>query len=92
VKLYLIPSMVHGFGGEGAFAIDWLTALEDWTEKGKTPGAVPAMHPAVTPGPPGAPPSQGKAFTRLVCAYPQVARYKGSGDETDAANFACVAP
>jgi feruloyl esterase len=92
VKLYLIPGMDHCFGGEGAFAIDWLTALEDWTEKGKTPGAVPAMHPAMTPGPPGAPPSRGKAFTRLVCAYPQVARYKGSGDETDAANFACVAP
>jgi feruloyl esterase len=92
VMLYLIPGMDHCFGGEGAFAIDWLTALEEWTEKGKTPGALPATHPAMTPGPPGAPPSPGKAFTRLACPYPQVARYKGSGDEADAASFACVAP
>ena len=92
VKLYLIPGMDHCFGGEGAFAIDWLTALEEWAEKGKTPGGLSASHPAMTPGPPGAPPSPGKAFTRPVCPYPQVARYKGSGDETDAASFACVAP
>jgi feruloyl esterase len=92
VKLYLVPGMDHCFGGEGAFAIDWLTALEEWVEKGKTPGALPAMHPAMTPGPPGAPLSPGKAFTRLACPYPQVARYKGSGDEADAASFACVAP
>jgi len=26
-----------------------------------------------------------------LCAYPQVAKYKGSGDTNDAANFACVA-
>jgi len=26
-----------------------------------------------------------------VCAYPQLARYQGSGDTTDAANFRCAA-
>ena len=28
--------------------------------------------------------------TRLLCPYPQVAGYKGSGDITDAANYTCV--
>ena len=30
-------------------------------------------------------------MTRPLCAFPQVAKYKGSGDTNDAANFACVA-
>ncbi len=29
--------------------------------------------------------------TRPLCAYPKVARYKGSGDNTKAENFSCVA-
>src|SRR5262249_34576139 len=28
VKFYLVPGMDHCSGGEGAFAIDWLTAME----------------------------------------------------------------
>jgi hypothetical protein len=30
------------------------------------------------------------ARTRPLCPYPQVARYKGSGNTDDAANFDCV--
>ena len=92
VKFYLVPGMDHCAGGDGAFVIDWLTALEDWVEQGRTPGALHAAHPAVMPGPPGAPPVHGKAFTRPACVYPQVAKYTGNGDDTDAANFECVAP
>jgi feruloyl esterase len=91
VKFYLVPGMDHCFGGEGAFAIDWLTALEQWAEHGKTPGALPAVHPATMPVPPGAPASPSKGFTRPACVYPEVATYKGSGNDTDAANFVCVA-
>jgi hypothetical protein len=28
-------------------------------------------------------------LTRPACPYPQSARYKGSGDPNDAANFTC---
>jgi feruloyl esterase len=28
-------------------------------------------------------------MTRPLCAYPQAAKYKGSGDTNDAANFVC---
>jgi feruloyl esterase len=30
--------------------------------------------------------------TRPLCAYPQVARYSGTGSIDDATNFKCVAP
>jgi feruloyl esterase len=30
-------------------------------------------------------------FTRPLCAYPQQAKYKGSGDPNDTASFACTA-
>jgi feruloyl esterase len=92
VKLYLVPGMDHCSGGDGAFAIDWLTPLENWVEKDEPPGALPAAHPAGMPGVPGAPPSPGKPFTRPVCAYPLVAKYKGSGDDSLATNFDCVSP
>ena len=56
-----------------------LTALENWVEKGQSPGAITATHRengAVT-------------RTRPLCAHPQVARYKGTGSVDDAANFTC---
>ena len=30
--------------------------------------------------------------TRPICPFPQMAKYKGSGDTNDAANFTCAAP
>lgn len=92
VRFYLVPGMEHCSGGEGAYQIDWLTALENWVEKGHAPGALPAAHPAMTPGPAAAPSVQGKAFTRLACAYPQIAKYNNSGDTTDATSFSCTSP
>lgn len=92
LRLYLVPGMEHCFGGEGAFQIDWLAALENWVEKDRAPGALPAAHPAIMPGPPGVAPVRGKTFTRPLCAYPQIAKYRGSGDATDAANFSCAEP
>ena len=92
VKLYLVPGMDHCAGGDGAFVVDWLTPLEEWVEQGRTPDALRAAHPAMMPGPPGAPPVASKAFTRPICPFPRIARYRGSGDDTDAASFECVAP
>lgn len=92
VRHYLVPGMDHCSGGEGAFAVDWLTAMEEWVEQGKEPEALAATRPDVIPGPPGAPPSTGNGFSRPVCPYPQVARYKDEGSEKEAVNFACAAP
>jgi feruloyl esterase len=94
VKLYLVPGMDHCSGGEGAFAVDWLTPLERWVERGEEPGALAAAHPPAAPfGPPGAPPAPASTpFTRPACPYPQVPTYRGSGDFTDAASFECLEP
>jgi hypothetical protein len=35
-------------------------------------------------------PGSGVARTRPVCAWPKVAKYKGSGSSDDAANFVCA--
>ena len=73
----------HCAGGAGAHRVDWLTAMEQWAEEGQTPGPLLAINPG----------DDGRVgFTRPVCAYPKVARYKGDGDTTDAMNFVCVMP
>jgi feruloyl esterase len=94
VKLYLVPGMDHCAGGEGAFAVDWLTPLERWVENDEEPGALNAVHPASSPvAPPGAPaPRPSERFTRPVCPYPQVPTYRGTGDVVDGTSFECVAP
>ena len=94
VKLYLVPGMDHCSGGEGAFAVDWLTPLERWVEQGEEPAALQAAHPggapAAAPGAASPPPSE--PFTRPVCPYPQMPAYRGTGDASDAASFECKAP
>jgi feruloyl esterase len=77
-RLYLVPGMGHCGGGAATLdTFDLLTAMVDWVEHGKAPDAVTAT---------------GRAFpgrSRPLCAYPQHAQYKGSGDPQDAKNFEC---
>lgn len=99
VRLYMVPGIEHCGGGPGASAFGQFgmetakgpkyglfDSLEDWVEKGSPDEAVVATKfEAGTNG------GRKAAFTRPLCAYPKVARYSGSGDPNDAANFACVA-
>jgi feruloyl esterase len=78
-RLFMVPGMGHCQGGDGPASFDMLTSLENWVEKGKAPDSIPAAH--LTNGQPDR--------TRILCPYPQVATYKGSGDNNDAANFVC---
>jgi feruloyl esterase len=79
VRLFLAPGVLHCGGGAGPDRFDSLTALENWVEKGTPPASMIATK-ANAP------------ISRPLCPYPQVAKYKGSGDTNDAANFACSAP
>ncbi len=63
---------------------DLLTALDRWVEQGVAPERFIGTGRAT-----GNPET---TLTRPLCQYPQVARYKGSGDPNQAASFACVAP
>jgi feruloyl esterase len=79
VRLFLAPGVLHCGGGAGPDRFDTLTALEQWVEKGTAPTSMTATK-ANAP------------ISRPLCAYPQVAKYKGTGDTNSAANFACAAP
>jgi feruloyl esterase len=97
VRLYMLPGVQHCAGGPGPGAFggvgDWNSpddpqhnarvALEQWVEKGTAPGTIIASKPADDP-------QQPPKMTRPVCTYPESAKYKGSGDTNDAANFNCV--
>lgn len=99
-RLFMVPGLGHCAGGVGPNEFgqtlrpgkvagndperDIIAALERWVEKGIAPDRI------VASGKPPLDPS--KSMTRLLCPYPLVARYKGTGDPYDAGNFECAAP
>ena len=102
VRLFMIPGMQHCDGGPGATSIDQFglpakalpddavhdvhLAIEEWVEKGTAPQRLIAARFAENTNP------QHVVMTRPLCAYPEVAKFKGSGDTSDAANFTCAVP
>jgi len=95
-RLYMVPGMGHCGGGnnvtdfgQGVSGVvplepqrDIFRALMAWSEKGAAPNDITASRVV-----------QGQVTrTRPLCAYPLVAKYKGSGSTDDAANFACSVP
>ena len=94
-RLFMIPGMAHCGGGPGANVLfqselatnipfepnrDILTALEHWVEKGEAPGAFVVSRVK----------EDGQVTRmRLVCPYPSAATYSGTGDPTQAQNWAC---
>lgn len=100
VRLYMVPGMQHCGGGPGPSSFGQsvagaqldpensiYAALERWVEDGATPGKIIATKYANPISP-----EKRVTMTRPLCAYPEVARYKGAGDPTDAANFVCTQP
>ena len=79
IRLFMAPGVAHCGGGAGPTPGGQLEALMTWVEDNKAPESLLATRPA----------QNGPARTRPVCAYPLVAKYKGSGSTDDAANFVC---
>jgi feruloyl esterase len=79
VRYFLAPGVFHCGGGPGPNIVNpnLLTALEQWVEHGVAPDRIVA-----TKG--------NSPLARPMCPYPQLARYVGSGDTNDPANFVCV--
>jgi feruloyl esterase len=82
IRLFMAPGMNHCRGGEGPNTFDAMGALERWVEQGQAPNRIDATH------------TTGDTVdrSRPLCAYPNVARYKGSGSIDDAASFTCRVP
>lgn len=95
VRLYMVPGVQHCAGGPGADSFGAVgnlkfddpshsmdAALVQWVENGTGPGTIIASKYAGHDW-------QHAVMTRPLCVYPQFAKYKGSGDTNDAANFTC---
>jgi Tannase and feruloyl esterase len=79
-RLFLVPGMSHCGGGPGLDDFDTLGAMQSWVEEGKAPESLLAS---------------GRTFpgrTRPLCTYPKIAKYSGTGNPEDAANFSCELP
>jgi feruloyl esterase len=92
VRLYMLPGVQHCAGGPGPDLTsgEWRAtdpqhnagiALEEWVEKGTPPGTLVAskVEHGVT------------SMERPLCAFPQAAKYKGTGDPNKAESFVCAA-
>lgn len=96
LKLYMLPGISHCAGGPGVANIggstgaaaaadadhDVVRALDRWAAQNVAPTTLIGTRIV----------NNVANRTRPLCAYPQVARYKGSGSIDDAASFNCVAP
>jgi feruloyl esterase len=80
IRLFMAPGVGHCGGGAGPAPFGQLQALHAWVEDGKAPETLTASRL-----------DQSGAVTRSrpLCAYPLVAKYKGSGSTDEAANFEC---
>lgn len=81
-RLFMVPGMGHCGGGMGPNNFDAFTPLESWVEKGIAPAQFIGTGTVAD--------DSTRKMTRPICAYPNVAQYKGTGDPNDAANFACT--
>jgi len=97
MRLFMVPGMYHCDNGPGPDVFDDLTALENWVERGEAPEQIAAYKVEDSDGygalwgnqvKPGASVSR----SRPLCAYPNVARYRGRGSIDEADNFMCVEP
>jgi feruloyl esterase len=99
-RLFMAPGMWHCDGGPGPNVFgaqdqvappdpgdpkdDALAALANWVENGVAPTQIIATKYVNDT------PTQGIAFQRPLCQYPDHAAYRGSGDRSDPSSFVCV--
>ncbi len=81
-RLVMVPGMFHCGGGIGVDRFDAMTPLVNWVEGGVAPETIIGSR--VEDG--------SVTMTRPLCAYPQVARYKGTDNTNNAKSFICVDP
>jgi Tannase and feruloyl esterase len=80
-RFYEVPGFNHTLSTNFSASWDYLTALENWVEKGVDPASNQIVTDAI--GVPGR--------TRPLCLYPTWPMYKGLGDVNKASSFKCVA-
>ncbi|CAJ0720817.1 Mono(2-hydroxyethyl) terephthalate hydrolase [Ralstonia edaphis] len=82
-RLYLVPGVGHCGGGEGFPNIDLVSKITGWVEQSSAPNDVMTYQTDT---------SNNVTASRPVYPYPAVAKYSGSGDWHEGANYAKAAP
>lgn len=90
-RLFVVPGMNHCRGGPATDQFDLLTPLVAWVEQGQAPDRVVAQARGAGNAVPNpeVPAAWAPDRTRPLCAWPKVARYRGTGSPERAENFAC---
>lgn len=91
-RLFKVPGMDHCRGGPAADQFDMITPLVRWVEQGKAPESIVAK--VRGPGNAGGvneelPAGWSPTRTRLLCPYPQVSVYNGTGNSELSESFSC---
>lgn len=93
IRFFSMPNVGHcGMGGEGPGNFDAIGTLESWVERGVAPDAIPArLNDPKTSNLIAGQIDWSKPAIRTMplCAFPEMAHYKGHGDVNDAANWEC---
>jgi feruloyl esterase len=83
MRFFMVPGMGHGPGTDGphnfTFAVDPLRLVEEWKENGNPPDRLIVNHYR----------DGRQVGQRLVCQYPLVAMYRGSGDPEEPSSYEC---
>ena len=80
MRLFMVPGMgALPRRGRSEHRSTRSARSKQWREKGVAPAQIIGNEPAV-------------GLTRPLCPFPQYAKYNGTGDFKDAANWACTAP
>jgi hypothetical protein len=99
LRLFMVPGMLHCLGGPGPNSFGQFAAgmgdpatrvgaaLQRWVEAGIAPERILAAKRANDRDP-----GSEIQRTRPLCAFPNVAHYRGSGSTDDATNFDCARP
>ena len=81
-RLFMMPGMQHCRGGPGPNQFNMMGVMERWRESNTPPAQILASHVS----------DNRVDMTRPLCPYPQVAEWSGTGNTSDASNFACRMP
>jgi feruloyl esterase len=83
-RLFMVPGMSHCGGGPGPSDFAPLDAVVKWVEQGIAPDALVTRKALPADG------GRKAVMERLLCPYPWIVQYQGSGDVDKASNYTCV--
>jgi hypothetical protein len=75
VRLFMMPGVLHCFGGQGPSVVGWLDQIESWHDSDIAPTQISAAYPS-------------KVGNRKLCAWPQQAVFTG-GESESADSYVC---